>query len=148
MRAAWLAIPDLGYTHSARCVLWLAAVLVIPGGAQVGSIPKGPFPQPIGQRAPQSADGLGGGDLSQEEERLQMLNRQRQKSLVSDTNKLLKLASELDGEVKNANPQAWTPSQLRKLAEIEKLAHNVKDKMSYSMKGPAVFQQATPMPVR
>ena len=34
-----------------------------------------------------------------------------------------------------------------KLAEIEKLAHSVKDKMSYSVRGPSIYQQF-PYPVR
>lgn len=85
--------------------------------------------------------------MSDMEERLRAINRERQKALVSDTNKLLKLANELDSEVKGANPESLSPIQLRKLAEIEKLAHSVKDKMSYSVRGPSIYQQF-PYPVR
>jgi hypothetical protein len=135
----------------ARGALCLAAVLALPGGAQ--NIPqpaRGPLQQPIGQRAGDSIDGLGNGDYSDQQERLRALNRERQKSLVSDTNKLLKLATELDMEIKAQNSDSLTPSQMHKLATIEKLAHNVKDKMSYTISLPSATppQPQSPFPIR
>jgi hypothetical protein len=61
--------------------------------------------------------------------RLRALNAERQKKLVADTDKLLKLAAELKAEMSSANSGSFTPDQLRKLGEIEKLAHSVKEKM-------------------
>jgi len=66
---------------------------------------------------------------------LRALNAERHKSIVSDTNKLLKLARELEDEVSRTNPGSLTPDQLRKVAEIEKLARGVKDKMSTPVRG-------------
>lgn len=129
--------------HTIRQVLWLAAVLALPGGAQNIPQPRGPLQQPIGQKVGGSLDDMNG-DFSQQEERLRALNRERQKSLVSDTDKLLKLATELDMEVKNANADSITPSEMRKLASIEKLAHNVKDKMTYSVSAPSMIQPPQP----
>jgi hypothetical protein len=45
----------------------------------------------------------------------------------------------LNAEVGNANTDSLSPEQLRKLDQIEKLAHNVKEKMSTSVKGLTVF---------
>ncbi len=135
------------HPHAARLVLWLAAVLALPGGAQNIPQPRGPLQQPIGQRVGGMLDDTGNGDYVEQQERLRALNRERQKSMVSDTNKLLKLATELDAEIGVQNPVSLTPAQMRKLAEIEKLAHNVKDKMSYSAGGPPVTQpQPPPVP--
>lgn len=64
--------------------------------------------------------------------RMRAMNIERQKSMVSDADKLLKLARELNGEIENSNPSALTPVQLRKISDIEKLARNVKQKMSVS----------------
>jgi hypothetical protein len=61
--------------------------------------------------------------------------------MVSDTNKLLRLVNELNSEIAHTSPDLLTPSQLRKVAEIEKLAHNVKDKMSTSVRGLPAFPQ-------
>ena len=64
------------------------------------------------------------------EKRLRALNIERQKQLVADTNKLLKLAKELNEEVAASNTGTLTPEQLRKVAEIEKLARSVKERMA------------------
>lgn len=80
-----------------------------------------------------------------EHRRLRLLNADRQKTLVSDTAKLLKLATELDAEISRTNPDALTPAQLRKIAEIEKLARSVKDKMSTSLVGGPVFKDPIPI---
>ena len=64
------------------------------------------------------------------ERRLRALNMERQKEMVSDTNKLLKLARELNTEVAGQKSDTLTPDQLHKIAEIEKLARNVRDRMA------------------
>jgi hypothetical protein len=78
---------------------------------------------------------------------LRALNADRQKSLVSDTNKLLRLVNELNAEIARANGGFLTASQLRRVAEIEKLAHNVREKMSTSVRWTPAFQ-APFQPVR
>jgi hypothetical protein len=119
---------------------WLcAAVLLVASGIAQNSSRGGMLPQPIGQRAGDSLDGVGPGDPLEEEKRLVALNAQRQKSLVSDTNKLVRLANELGSEISRDNPSELTPAQLHKVAEIEKLARSVKDKMSTSVRGTPSF---------
>jgi len=68
------------------------------------------------------------------------LNAERQKEMVSDTNKLLKLARELNEEVAASHATAFTPDQIRKIAEIEKLAKSVRERMTSAV-GP---QEQTP----
>lgn len=80
-----------------------------------------------------------------QERRLRMLNAQRQKTLVADTNKLLQLASELNAELNGPHPGPLTASQLRKVAEIEKLARSVRENMSLSVKGGPLL--TSPLPV-
>jgi hypothetical protein len=84
-------------------------------------------------------------DPALEQKRVHLINIDRQKSLVSDTNKLLKLAGELDAEIKRGNSGALTAAQLRKLAEIEKLARSVKDKMSYPVEVAPAFRPTPPV---
>jgi hypothetical protein len=64
------------------------------------------------------------------ERRIRALNIERQKQMVSDAAKLLKLAQELNSEVAAANSGEFTPDQLRKIGEIEKLARNVRERMA------------------
>ena len=137
--------PGRWISQAARPALCLALLLAPPGGAQngPGSAPRGPGVQPIGQRVGGGLEEMGTVDPIETEKRLRALNAERQKSMVSDTNKLLKLASELNAEINRENPDSLTPAQLSRLAEIEKLAHRVKDKMSTSVRGVPVFQQPT-----
>jgi hypothetical protein len=123
--------------------LSLALILLLRGGAQnaPGSIPHAPFQQPIGQPVGGGLSETPNGNPIEDEKLLRALNADRQKSLVSDTNKLLRLINELNAEVTRTNPELLTPSQLHKVAEIEKLAHNVKEKMSTSVRGTPPFRQ-------
>ncbi len=58
------------------------------------------------------------------------LNLARQKAMISDADKLLKLAKEVNDEIAAKDVTSLTDDQLRKIAEIEKLAHSVKEKMA------------------
>jgi hypothetical protein len=51
-------------------------------------------------------------------------------SMLSDAAKLLRLANELHIEVAANNNPTLTPAQLRKIQQIEKLAHKVKAEMA------------------
>jgi hypothetical protein len=62
--------------------------------------------------------------------RIRALNSDRQKQIVADTDKLLKLARELNDEVAKANSGTLTPDELHKIADIEKLARNVRQRMT------------------
>ena len=64
------------------------------------------------------------------ERRVHALNLQRHNELVSDTQKLLKLSTQLHDEVGKRPSADLTPAQLRELAQIEKLAKSVREKMT------------------
>jgi hypothetical protein len=59
-------------------------------------------------------------------------NEERHVALKNDTDKLLRLATELKAYVDKSGPQVLSVDVVKKAEEIEKLAHSVKDKM----KGP------------
>jgi hypothetical protein len=65
-----------------------------------------------------------------------MRNENRQKKLIADSEKLLTLAIALNDEIKCRNTGSLTPAQLRKLSEMEKLAHNIKERMSTPVQPP------------
>jgi aldehyde:ferredoxin oxidoreductase len=69
-------------------------------------------------------------DTVMAEKRLRALNFERQRQMVADADKLLKLAKELNDEVAASNTGTLTPEQLHKIAEIEKLARSVKERMT------------------
>jgi hypothetical protein len=84
----------------------------------------------------------------QDEKRLAYLNAERHKTLVAATNRLVKLAGELQAQI-NSEPQTpLTPDQVRQFQEIEKLAHNIRDKMSTSVRPAPSFDSGPPFPTR
>jgi len=58
--------------------------------------------------------------------------QERHAALITDSEKLLKLAVELKAYVDKSNENVLSLEVIRRAEEIEKLAHSVKDKM----KGP------------
>lgn len=129
----------LRWASLAACkALCFALLLALPGGAQnrPGQQPGALNPQ-IGHDDPLAT--VDNQYPANEARRLRALNAMRQKSLVADTNKLLKLAADLNAEVTSEHPDSLTFQQLHKLAEIEKLAHGVKEKMSASVMGTPAF---------
>jgi hypothetical protein len=118
-----------------RFAFGLALVLAMPVAGQA------PYPQfpstnngKLGRNYPDTNSQFGA-DPNADPKRIRVLNAERQKELVSDTQKLLQLARELNAEVSDANAAAMTDAQLRKVAEIAKLARSVKEKMSFSVGG-------------
>ena len=64
-----------------------------------------------------------------EARRLKMANDDRHKRLVADTEKLLSLSTELKEDVSKTTKNELSLDVIKKAAEIEKLAHDVKDRM-------------------
>lgn len=78
------------------------------------------------------------------ERRFLALNIERQKQIVSDTDKLLKLAKELNAEVAAQNSGTLTADEMHKIAEIEKLARNVRQRMTDGVGVPPALMPLQP----
>jgi len=84
----------------------------IPGAGQTGSQNEGPGIPPEMRRSMEKK-----------------ANQQRQADLKRDTERLLKLSTELKEYVDKTNENILSLDVVKKADEIEKLAHNVKMKM-------------------
>jgi len=141
--------PEDRCSQAFRRALCLTMLLVLTCGAQNGPMQlQQPVQQTLGRRAAGEFGDMDGRDPVEREKQLRALNADRQKSLVADTNKLLKLADELNAEIGRTQPDALTLEQLHKIAEIEKLAHSVKEKMSTSVRAMPVYAQPFPPHLR
>jgi hypothetical protein len=124
-------------------VTLLLVVSVRAGLAQTSVTGRGPTLSGDGSMTPQhqtldgSDPGSAGFDSTIADRRMKLMNNERRKSLVSDSDKLFKLATELNDEIAHSNSGSLTPEQLRKVAEIEKLARNVRDKMTMTLPAPS-----------
>jgi hypothetical protein len=110
------------------------------------SVPAGQLPvqDQVNQRPRSPFGDMGNDDPILAEKRLRALNEERQKNIVSDAAKLLKMATELNSEVKSGDPASITLEQLREISEIEKLAHSVKEKMSFAVGGGPTLRDLQP----
>lgn len=61
------------------------------------------------------------------------VNAARKKQISDETVKLLKLATDLKAEVDKTNQDTLSVGVIRKADEIEKLAHDIKDKMKLTV---------------
>jgi hypothetical protein len=128
-----LASDGLG--HLVRGALGLALLLALPGNAFGQAPTQGTDPTYSSPGfGSTSSEGVGSPfgrpDPVYEERRQQALRAEKQRLLNSYTELLLKLTHELDDEISRTNPDTLTAAELKKIAEIEKLAHKVKSTMS------------------
>jgi hypothetical protein len=68
-------------------------------------------------------------DDSAEVRQAQLLRVQRQKQLISDSDKLLKLATDLKQQIDNTPAETLPADSVKKAAEIEKLAHSLRQRL-------------------
>jgi hypothetical protein len=117
-----------------RSSLGLVMLLGIPVAGQQPPYSQFPPTNRGNQGYPDSQSPFQDGN-SPDKRRIQLLNAQRQKDLISDTEKLLKLAKELNEEVAANASDSLSDAEVRKVSEIGKLAKSVKEKMSFSVGG-------------
>lgn len=91
---------------------------------------------------------MGLNDVSVGERQAKMLNIQRQKAIVSDTDKILQLARELNDDAASGYSNLSDPERMHKAEEIEKLAKNVREKMTYAIGAPPPANPLTPFSQR
>jgi hypothetical protein len=66
---------------------------------------------------------------SAEVRQAQLLRVQRQKQLISDSDKLVKLATDLKQQIDNTPAETLSADSVKKAAEIEKLAHSLRQRL-------------------
>jgi hypothetical protein len=71
--------------------------------------------------------------LQNDLKRFEEINLQRQKEMTSETAKLVELAHELKTDTDKGTPEALSILEIRRAELIEKLAHNIQNKMKASV---------------
>lgn len=135
------------YREFAGLHLILAMALIV-GAKCTAPASQIPVQDQVDQRPQNPFGELGNDDPVFAEKRLRALNEERQKNIVSDTAKLLKMVRELNSEVESGDPAGFTPEQVREISEIEKLAHSVKEKMSFAVGGELKLREPQLPPLR
>jgi hypothetical protein len=68
-------------------------------------------------------------DDSAEVQQAKLLRVQRQKQLISDSDTLLKLATDLKQQIDNTPAEMLSADSVKRAAEIEKLAHSLRQRL-------------------
>jgi hypothetical protein len=128
---------ELGSSGQRR-ILALFLLLGLPMAAQSPGAPTGmrPAQSQINPHVsdPMDSNANFGGRI--EARRIAQLNLIRQRSMVSDAEKLLQLAQELNADADASGTILSPAERVHKASEIEKLAKNVKEKMTYAIGAP------------
>ena len=114
--------------------IWIGVVLVMGLlGSRVDGAQVQPPRSPFGEQDASGRNGKNGErDVALEkmqEQAAKSRNSERQKRLVTDTETLLRLATELKQDVDKTDKNTLSVDVIRKAEEIEKLAHNVRERM-------------------
>jgi hypothetical protein len=88
---------------------------------------------PEANRLPDANDQMEMREAQAKKQDFAAANAERKKQIADDTAKLLKLAADLKAEVDKTSKDTLSLSVIRKADEIERLAHNVKEKMKLSV---------------
>jgi hypothetical protein len=111
------------FTSLFQLVLWLLLMAALP--AELGASPLQRLEIPPLQK-PGAEDEQ---RVRMEKEMAKKAAQARQAEMKRDTEKLLKLATELKADVDKTNEGTLSLDVIKKAEEIEKLAHTVKDRM-------------------
>jgi ribosomal protein L9 len=113
-----------------------ALAAAAPPGQQApsGNIDK-PYLMPEANRLPDVNDQMKMREQQVKKQNYEAANAERRKQLAEDSARLLKLATELKAEVDKTTKDMLSLTVIRKADEIERLAHNMKEKMKLTVGG-------------
>jgi hypothetical protein len=84
---------------------------------------------PAANRLPDANDQMEMREQQNKSQNYAAANALRKKQIADDTEKLVKLTADLKAEVDKTSKDTLSLSVMRKADEIERLAHNIKEKM-------------------
>jgi hypothetical protein len=124
-----------------RGLVCVAAVFALAAAYELGSAapapqlqnPDKPLLMPDANRPPDANAQMAMHEQQAKNKNVSAANIERKRQISDDSTRLLKLATDLKTEVDKTSKDTLSLGVIRKAEEIEKLAHNVKEKMKLSM---------------
>jgi hypothetical protein len=124
---------------SSKCALWIGALAAAAAIALAPISGRGlmqntyPHIPPELNRIPDNNQANDINAPQTEKRSFEAANAERKKQIAADSAKLLKLTTALKAEMDKATTDTPSLNLIRKLDEIEKLAHDVKEKMKLTV---------------
>ncbi len=135
--------PPPHKTRALRAAAWLLAGLGIVSlayrvnsqtpGPPSSTNPNRPILIPEANRPPDANAQMAMRDQQSKKQNMDAANMERKRQITDDSARLLKLASDLKTEVDKTSKDTLSLGVIRKADEIERLAHNVKEKMKLTI---------------
>jgi hypothetical protein len=132
------SFPGLRWVRTLACCCAIAVLAVSAGPGQ--QQPPGTTPNPdksihdpVLTAAPDANTQMEMRDQQTKSQNFEAANVERRKQIADDSARLLKLATDLKSEVDKTTKDTLSLNVIRKADEIEKLAHNVKEKMKLTV---------------
>jgi hypothetical protein len=119
-----------------QALVCLATAAAIASGAQVNTPnPDKSIHDPALTKLPDANAQMEMREQQNKQQSYDAANAERRKQIADDSAKLLKLATDLKTEVDKTTKDTLSLGVIRKADEIERLAHNVKEKMKLTVGG-------------
>jgi hypothetical protein len=121
-----------------RVLACLVAAATLMGAAQPGQqtppgMPVRSVMPPVQNHLPDVNDQMQMREQQAKQQNFEAANAERKRQIAEDSANLLKLATELKAEVDKTNKDVLSITVIRKADAIEKLAHQVKEKMKLTI---------------
>ncbi len=123
--------------HCGLILVCFAAMAALTAAAQNGQplTPDKSIHDPVLTAPPDANAQMQMRDQQVKQKNYEAANAERKKQIAEDSEKLLKLATDLKAEVDKTTKDTLSLSVIRKADEIERLAHNLKQKMKLTVGG-------------
>jgi hypothetical protein len=127
--------PWLNCIRFLACVAALGLIGFAATAAQQAPSPnpEKPIILPEANRLPDANQQMEMREQQSKQQNYAAANAERKKQIADDSTRLLKLATDLKAEVDKTSKDTLSLSVIRKADEIERLAHNVKEKMKLTV---------------
>ena len=115
-------------------LMFVVGMRTVPVAAQQQQMPTAP-PQLSTPSSPTPPSLRSMGDEpnpmrdSMQDQAIRQINEQRRKRMLDDANKMVQLSNELKADVEKTQKDELSMEVLKKAAEVEKLAHDVQQRM-------------------
>jgi predicted transcriptional regulator len=104
-----------------------------PGRQTVSGVPDRSETPQVQNRTPDANDPMQMREQQAKQQNIESANAEPKKQIAEDSANLLKLATELKAEVDKTTKDTLSLTVIRKADAIEKLAHDVKEKMKHTV---------------
>ena len=124
-----MRLLSVQFCPAARVVVFLTLLSIPPAVGRAVTQQNGTYVPPAVNRMPDANDRDRMQQQQNDHERIEAADAQRKRELTADSEKLLKMATELKDELDKTDKDVFPVGSVHKIDAIDKLAHQMKDRL-------------------